>query len=408
MPATVQCAAMDPTIRGAPSIARRPEFDLIRVFALSAMIAFHSAIGFSSWKWLVNDSHHSAALDLAVDFVWRWRVELVFVVSGAALMLALRKRTPSEIVVERIKRLVVPLIFAILVVVPPQVYLERVQRGQFHGSYIDYLPHFADGIYPQGNLSWHHLWFVPYVLVLTMLALPLFQSLRLRADGHVLSSAVGRAAKLHLYWLLLIPLVLVQGALCFQDGDNHSLIGDPHGWSEFALLFILGGALAQWPELQQAVRRGRHLAAALGLLAYAVLKMAWPAVGNNPGILPAAQAIAWCAVSAISTYAWILAVIGYLTDWCKRGSPALAYATEAALPVYILHQTFIVMCVFEFARLPGWPLAVKFVLTVVLSLGVSLALYEFVIRRSRWLRPLFGVRALPAPQPAGRAFASGE
>jgi glucans biosynthesis protein C len=399
---------MNPTKGAAISPGRRPEFDQLRVFALGAMIAFHSAIGFSSWPWLVNDPHHSATLDLAVDFVWRWRVELVFVVSGAALMLALRKRTPSQIVVERIKRLLIPLVFAVLIVVPPQVYLERVQRGQFRGSYLDYLPHFADGIYPQGNLSWHHMWFVPYVLVLTMLALPLFQSLRLCSPGRSFQFWIRWAADHHLYWLLVVPLALAQATLFYQEGDNHSFLGDPHGWLEFALLFILGGAFAEWPELQSAVERGRLIALVVGLSAYAVMKAAWPAVGDNPSILPATQAIGWCAISAVSTYALILAVVGYLTAWRKRPSAGLAYATEAALPVYILHQTFIVMCVFEFAHLPHWPLIVKIVLTVALSLIASLALFEFVIRRSRWLRPLFGMRAIPAPRAIGKAYASGE
>ena len=49
---------------------------------------------------------------------------------SAALMLALSRHTPREILHERLHRLGIPLMFGILVIVPPQVWLERRFRGQ--------------------------------------------------------------------------------------------------------------------------------------------------------------------------------------------------------------------------------------------------------------------------------------
>ena len=73
------------------------------------------------------------------------------------------------------RRLLVPLVFGMVVLVPPQVYLERLYRGQFTGSFLDWLPQaFQGGAYPAGNMSWHHLWFLAYVLVLTFVLLPCF------------------------------------------------------------------------------------------------------------------------------------------------------------------------------------------------------------------------------------------
>ena len=69
--------------------ARRAEFDWLRIVAIGLMMLFHSCLGFSSWPWHVNDPHRSVLLGDFLSFLWRWRVALVFVVSGAALMLAL-------------------------------------------------------------------------------------------------------------------------------------------------------------------------------------------------------------------------------------------------------------------------------------------------------------------------------
>ncbi|MEI6202553.1 MAG: acyltransferase, partial [Enhydrobacter sp.] len=133
-------------------VARRAEFDWLRVLALAMLMIFHSAVGYGSWPWQVNDAYTSPLLDNFLDFLLRWRVSLVFIVSGSALMLALQRRRPVAIVRERCARLLVPLLFGVLVVVPPQVYFGHVQQGQFHGSFLDYLPQAFNGIYPNGNL----------------------------------------------------------------------------------------------------------------------------------------------------------------------------------------------------------------------------------------------------------------
>ena len=56
-------------------------------------------------------------------FVNRWRMPLIFLVSGAAIMLALGSRTPGAFTRDRVKRQLVPQAFGMIVLVPPQNYL---------------------------------------------------------------------------------------------------------------------------------------------------------------------------------------------------------------------------------------------------------------------------------------------
>jgi glucan biosynthesis protein C len=374
-----------------PATARRAEFDWLRVLALAMLMIFHSAVGYSSWPWQVNDPHNSAALDNFLDFLLRWRVSLVFIVSGSALMLALGRRRPLAILRERGARLLIPLVFGVLVIVPPQVYLGRLQEGKFHGSFIEYLPQAYVGIYPDGNFTWNRLWFIPYVLVLTAAALPLFDWLRTPQARRRIDGAMQAAARYHLYWLLLFPLFGADLLLRGQDNDAHDFFSDLHGWIEFATLFLLGGALAQWPEILQAVQRLRFRALAIGIIAYASLRLIWPAIGENPGTLPTGQSIAWCAISAANQLAWILTAVGFLTHHFNRPSPALTYLTEAAMPVYVLHQTLIVYAVYHLHHV-NWPLDAKITITGSFATLGALGLYEVAIRRSKWLRILFGVK----------------
>ena len=78
------------------------------------------------------------------------------------------------------------------VVIVPQVYVERISVGMpdrlsprdFDGSYLAFYPHYFEGVYPQGNFSWHHLWFLAYLLVFSLAALPLFLYLRAEPGRH--------------------------------------------------------------------------------------------------------------------------------------------------------------------------------------------------------------------------------
>jgi glucan biosynthesis protein C len=249
-------------------------------------------------------------------------------------MLSLQHRRPKAIMRERAARLLVPLVFGMLVIVPPQVYFGRLQQGKFHGSYLDYFPQAFNGVYPNGNLTWNHLWFIPYVLVLTGATLPLFDWLRMSAARPRIKIVMTAAAKFHLYWALLVPLVLANLLLRGQETDAHTFVDDAHGWIEFGSFFLLGGAFAEWPAVLKAVQCTRFISLGLAIGAYAALRLIWPSIGENPDALPPAQAIAWCCVSAVNVLGWVLAVVGLLTKHFNRASPTLRYFTEAALPVY--------------------------------------------------------------------------
>ena len=76
--------------------------------------------------------------------------------------------------------------------------------------------------------------------------------------------------------------------------------------------------------------------------------------------------------------------------YLDRTSPALAYLAEASYPVYILHQTVIVVLAFY---LVGWAVcgAAAVVALLAVSVAVTFALYEGV-RRWSVTRFLFGMR----------------
>ena len=114
---------------------RRPDLDWLRVLAFGLLIAYHAGMAWSGWNWHLISVDSIDWLREGMRFVNRWRMPLIFVVSGAAIALALGSRSPRTFTLDRVKRLLVPLVFGMVVIVPPQIYLERLYRGQFTGSF---------------------------------------------------------------------------------------------------------------------------------------------------------------------------------------------------------------------------------------------------------------------------------
>jgi len=144
---------------------RRHDLDWLRVFAVVVLLFFHSARPFVKWEWHIKNETVSGFITNILEFINIWHMPLFFLLSGSAAWFAMSLRPERSFTKERFKRLFIPLIFGMLVIVPPQVYIERIFRGQFEGSYFSFYLEAFKGMYPEGNLSWHHLWFLAYLFV---------------------------------------------------------------------------------------------------------------------------------------------------------------------------------------------------------------------------------------------------
>lgn len=369
---------------------RRADLDWLRVLAFSLLIFYHAGMAWSGWTWHVTSPDGLDWLREAMRFLNRWRMPLIFVVSGAAIMLALGNRTPGAFVVDRLKRLLLPLAFGMAVIVPPQVYLERLYRGQFSGSFLQWLPHAFDGVYPTGNMSWHHLWFVAYVLVLTLALLPVFLWARTGLGRSVLATAGRLAARFGLHWLMVLPLAASTLWLAPISHNINGLVGDWNGLASYGVLLLCGAFIFGQADLLTALQRQRALSFAIGIMAYATLYGGFFQGTVRPVVLPDMRPV-YAVLSAVNTMAWLFAIIGFAHRHLTARPAFLAEATEAVYPFYILHQTVTVIAVYSLLTIGAPPLA-GFILAVLATFLGTWALYAGLVRPWRWVRPLFGMK----------------
>ncbi|PTB89076.1 glucan biosynthesis protein, partial [Marivirga lumbricoides] len=134
---------------------RRYDLDWLRVIVFGLLIFYHVGMFFVPWGWHIKNNVLYEDLTWPMRFLNQWRLPILFVISGMGSFYALNKRNGFQFMGERIKRLLIPLIFGMAVIVPVQVYAERVYKGEFQGGYFDFWPQLAFiGVYPEGNISW--------------------------------------------------------------------------------------------------------------------------------------------------------------------------------------------------------------------------------------------------------------
>lgn len=380
--------------------------DWVRILAFFVLIAYHVGMYYVSWGWHVKSPHAGTGPEPFMMLSAPWRLLLLFFVAGAAAHFLLRRMAPGTFLRRRSVRLLVPLVFGMLVVVPPQAYFEVVEKLGYAGGYGAFMRLYVTGyggFCQDGCLSlptWNHLWFVAYLWVYTLV---LAACAALLPEARVARLAERTAALLAGWRLIAVPalvLGLVRIALLDRFPQDHSLIHDWYNHATYLPAFLLGALLARTPRAWAAMEGQRWLALAVALSAWAALmlwfgapheRMAPPVLDAwRTGMRPVWMLCAWSA---------IVAACGFARRHLDRDGPARRYLTEAVFPVYIAHQTLIVVMAHGFKPL-GLAPGLEALLLMVLTASGSFALYE-VVRRLRPLRPLFGLapvqRAAPAP-----------
>ena len=374
-----------------PAPCRRADLDWLRVSAFGLLMLYHAGMAWSGWSWHLTTTDSIDWLREGMRFVNRWRMPLIFVVSGAAIMLALGRRSPGAFALDRLRRLLLPLAFGMAVLVPPQVYLERLYSGQFRGSFFEWLPRAFAGVYPAGNMSWHHLWFLAYVLVLTLAMLPYFLWARNR-QGHAAHATVGRImARTGLQWLMPLPLAAAMLWLAPISHNTNGLIGDWYGLVYYGTLLVYGAFLFGSPDVLAALNRQRFWSLAVGVAAYAVLYVVFVDGAIRPVIRPEDR-LAHALVSATNTMAWLFTIIGFANRYLTGRPAFLAEASEAVYPFYMLHQTVTVIAVYWLLEI-GVPPVAGFILAALATFLGTAAIYICVVRPLWFIRPLFGLKA---------------
>ena len=366
--------------------------DWLRIGAFALLILYHVGMVFVPWDYHVKlDGPVWATVPMMASNPWR--LSLLFIVSGYASRVLL-KRQSSRLMFARNRtaRLLVPLVFGMAVIVPPQAWVELVtKRGYPHGFAWFWLHDYFrfDTTLGMALPTWNHLWFVAYLLIYTLaitLAVAVTpKSVRAavqRGFDTLLRGPVLLLAPL--VWMVLVNLVLFPGGR-----ETHAVLGDWVAHATYFPAFLFGFALARADRTLASFVRWWKLSAVVAAASFALvagIELTWPGVARAPGGVGELFSVA----RAVEGWFAIAALIGFADSHWNRDHRWRPMLTEAVFPFYIIHQTLIVV-VGWWLRGADLPMLADFLILVAATVAGCWAFY-LIGRRIPLIRPLIGLR----------------
>ncbi len=203
-----------------PDNASRLHFiDWLRVLAVLLLFPFHVLRVFNAGEdFYVKADVLSQAVTDVLWFISVWHMPLLFFLAGCSTYYALRKRSAGEYAWERVKRLLVPLVFGIFILIPPQTWYGARFNSGYEESYGHYLVsgdflrwNVQDGGDYYGGFGIGQLWFILFLLIISLVLLPLVVwAARGRGTGWARrwSARLARPA----WWILPVVLLFIGDA----------------------------------------------------------------------------------------------------------------------------------------------------------------------------------------------------
>ncbi len=381
-----------------PTAAKRLiELDWLRVLVFGLLIFYHVGMLYAEgWGWHYKSSYSSKLLTNIMLWSNQWRMSLLFLISGVAVSFLLASQSPWLFIRKRVPLLVLPLLFGMLVVVVPQVYVEANTKGiidcpnfwHFWYAYLDQTsPEFAaHKTLGAMHLTWNHLWFLPYLLAYTLIIgilYPLLNSAWLQplwqraASGASIPLAIG------------LPILISYFLGLWLDEKNpvtHNFVHDWFNHARSLLVFLIGFVMVRIPHLWERLShfRWHFLGVALFTFSYILFSFNGGSLGDG-AIAKSINRLFWTA----NGWFWILALIGWAQRKLRESNPALRYLNKGVYCFYIVHQTLIISLAYFLVPLRLGILLESTMIIVLVGLGCIL-LFE-LIRRLPKVRFLFGI-----------------
>jgi glucans biosynthesis protein C len=378
-----------------PASSRQTYLDWLRILSILAVFFLHSSMAFvEEWEWHLKNKETSNLLMEANFWLGRFRMPLLFFVSGTVTWFMLKSRTTGSFIGLRFRRLFIPVLFGMLVIVPPQVYMERLTQG-FTGNLADFYPTvFTTGPYPAGNLSWHHLWFIVYLFLYDLLFAPLFKW-SMSERGKQRLSFFNKLATRKWIYLLMVPSVIMYTSMNLSFPETHDLI---HDWGRhvYWIFFLLTGfTCINFPALMDSLERNRRTSLLLAFASIIIINyLRWNDLEPDeiiPNWRSDWRTYAFMSLFPITAWSWIFTAIGYGKRYLNRKHAILNYVNEAVYPFYILHQTVIVIIVYYVVQSPDSVYS-KFIFTFITSFALIMGIYHLLIKPYAVPRFLFGMK----------------
>ncbi|MCX8063626.1 MAG: acyltransferase [Candidatus Hydrogenedentes bacterium] len=363
---------------------RRADIDWLRIIAVFLLFPFHTAmLFFSKEDFYIKLAPSHSAFDYFVLFLSPWHMPFLFFLAGISTHYSLIKRSIPEYIIERTQRLLVPFLFGIVIIVPPQSYLAYMFRNEdknfsefFHYYWTNL---FSDLTGYNGTFTPAHLWFVLYLYVYSIFSAKIFSYIA-KAEQKISPSPTLPTITPYII-IFLYPILI-----CILDQLPTISTKNPFYYYAY---FLIGFIIPSIPKFESIVRKNLTILLCVGLLtATLYLRLI-----NHTFQKYSFEDILFYILRRYNGWVWLLIVFSTSQYLEKFINSILIYLSEASYPIYILHQTVIIAVGYTLYKYTALPSITFFFICLIASILITLFIYHKFIREFRIFRYLFGMKS---------------
>jgi peptidoglycan/LPS O-acetylase OafA/YrhL len=363
---------------------RRYDLDWWRVISIFLVFLHHIGMPFNGDDFHIMNTESSKLLDDVMVFFEQFRLPLLFIISGTGTVFAFSKRNWIQFIKERATRLLIPLIFGVFVIVPPQTYIENIAS---YTSYTEFYKTIFD------HIEANHLWFIENLFYLSVLSIPLILFIKSKyATGFkkAIDILCSKPLGMFAFVIPLIILKVISKKYYPEDDTDITNLSTTLFYGYFFIAgIILAGTNTVWSSLKKYRKINLLLAISASILFYTYYLLPND-IARSYWDLPTRWSI-WYGVSALVSWTIISTSLGYGQVWLAKPSTLLTKLNEGIYPFYILHQTVLIMIGYYVLQ-QSWNIPVKIIVLALSSFIVIVGIYRFIVYPFTITRFLFGMK----------------
>lgn len=347
---------------------RKHYLDNIRTTVILLLFFYHTFMiwnnfGSKYYIWGGNSNIISSLIVLVSPFM----MPVLFVVAGISSRYSLEKRSSMEFLSERIRKLFIPFLLGMILLVPFQALFARKFFFSYNGGIIDnflyFFTHFSDLSGYDGMFTLGHLWFLLYLFVISLVTLFLFRKISF-------SRVEKKINKINIFeiMVLFLPIFISHYILNFS---SKSL-------GEFTLLYVLGHYLFTDLFIDKILNHKRTILSLfiVGQLSLFVLYFKFSYYGNF----------------LVSFVEWfgILTFIILGKMFLDKENKITEYFRKLSFGIYVLHETLLVIVGYYVLLLID-NIILQIFIIIFLSFILTMLSYK-IISKIPILRKILGIR----------------
>lgn len=351
---------------------RKDFIDNLRIMCILLLFPFHTFMIYNNWGEAFYI--HGESLQFVSIFngaVYPWWMTLLFTLAGISSAYALKRRTAKKFLTERVKKLLIPLLTALLLIIPAQSYIADCfhyhYSGNFFTHYLVFFTKLTDLSGYDGGFTPAHTWFLLYLFIISVVMLPLMNWYTKR-EKKINCNKVNTLMLLpyFLVILLLTPLIELGGK----------------SLTESLACFAIGFFILCDDSVQERLEKNVLWLSLLFVLSIGLRFFIMNQLGDDSLIFAIEQRIV--------TWFGILAFMAIGKKFFNKHNSVTKYLSGASFSLYYFHQTFVVIIGFFALQYIG-NTVLQIVVIMVGAFLLSIACYE-LFRRFRLTSFLFGIK----------------